>query len=729
MDDEMDVEMKIENLDKRQTKPYDASDQFLKDLKNYAKLIDKDLILQARGNTTEMNTVPNGGFLKSGIKSSLNMFAETEFLLRTLPLKNTRELPILNTLTSIDNKDEIIYNCRTKVIEKNLEGTFPYDVNVHPTYKCIENILKKTNKINQNNLLVNILWFLHYSDAKKLIVPHVKEDKYSTDDIILEGKEEISKNLIFTDFFTTRENNISLQPPQENKRYIENYKFIGVYKNHKIKEILLGEQLFIIPCFQIFNDKWYVPLKYSSIDASYTGTVYNGIFQLFETDFLQFHTFKGYKHKTTSKTSSKISSMEILLKIVDKSDEILSDNLKRKQEIISSLYTEDEIKEPILKKARKTIRQPEKEIIAPETEKKSRLNYTRDGLRELMEKDKKIFNEKFMLSNSNYLKKLTGKDIIGLYTKKNINIHEEIGEYFGIIYDINEDVEKIYNIYKTNYGVNPENFILRDNDMYDSGIGDITIDGSIDSHSSFTRFINSSYPNNYATNCEFVKSDGRIKIIASRNIEKNEELLMDYGYSTPLIVKDKINYFNKDIITDNHGIDNDDIFNIDKIKIIKEEKDNILFDIYVNYTDKKSELLRINCKTDKDNFFKKYTFGYNFLLDNRIALKEQYDFYKQQYIGKKLYNEYKFNRNNIIITREEKFNIELDKKLKEIEKRKIEYIVYEDIKKSKEYKMDEEDGSKRKSMKKYMRKSMKKSMRKSKRKSMRKSKRKSIRKY
>ena len=279
--------------------------------------------------------------------------------------------------------------------------------------------------------------------------------------------------------------------------------------------------------------------------------------------------------------------------------------------------------------------------------------YTKEEIQNLMKKEIETFKD-YKLAISNYIKKKTGLEIIGLYTNKDINKGDIIGEYFGIVYDIDE--KNIYEIYKRDFGVDDDNFMLRNTDTYDYFISDnLYLDASIDSHSSFTKFINSSYPDNCMTNCLFEINENKIFIKASRFIERNEELFLDYGTNTPLIVGDTNKYFN-DVAVKKKDYSN--IVRINDNNIEKIDNNDIFFNLEVYDIDNKK--LSIKCKTNIDNFLKKYTFGF----DISSNLKKKYE----KICSTTEIKIYKFNDTQKIFTREEKFTIELNIKKNIIKK-------------------------------------------------------------
>jgi len=289
--------------------------------------------------------------------------------------------------------------------------------------------------------------------------------------------------------------------------------------------------------------------------------------------------------------------------------------------------------------------------------------YSNEKIKRLMTKDNENFKN-FKLSTSNYLKEKTGFDITGLYAGKDIKKNDIIVEYFGIIYDKKQDIEDIYNIYTNEFEVDPKNLILRDTETYDFRLypDDINstmyVDGSIYSHSSFGKFLNSSYPDNCMTNCTFKHTDdGKIIIKATRDIEKDEELFLTYGLNTPIIVHRSGDYFEAAVIND--PLNRNIIYKLNTIVAITDQtdividKDRNMVTFVLQIFDDNDEEYYLHCKTDIDTYVKKYTFGVD--IPDELA-----------YVCKSDPSPYKFNRFNKIISRDKKFKEELDRKLESI---------------------------------------------------------------
>ena len=136
----------------------------------------------------------------------------------------------------------------------------------------------------------------------------------------------------------------------------------------------------------------------------------------------------------------------------------------------------------------------------------------------------------YFLAPSKYLNKKEN----GLFTKENIKNGSTIFEYKGISYPKANSTKSYDELYKTYFQpryVSGVNYILR-NKSYEIEINDNIIDASIQSKSSFMRYVNSGFPDYFRNNCEFIQSGSKVILVATRNIEEGEELLCSYGINS-----------------------------------------------------------------------------------------------------------------------------------------------------------------------------------------------------
>jgi len=148
--------------------------------------------------------------------------------------------------------------------------------------------------------------------------------------------------------------------------------------------------------------------------------------------------------------------------------------------------------------------------------------------------DDTVFNASiptsYFLAPSKYLNKKEN----GLFTKQKIKIESPIFEYKGISYPKANSTKSYDDLYKTYFQpryVSGVNYILR-NKSYEIEINDNIIDASIQSKSSFVRYVNSGFPDYFRNNCEFIQSGNKVILVATRDIEEGEELLCSYGINS-----------------------------------------------------------------------------------------------------------------------------------------------------------------------------------------------------
>ena len=148
--------------------------------------------------------------------------------------------------------------------------------------------------------------------------------------------------------------------------------------------------------------------------------------------------------------------------------------------------------------------------------------------------DDSVFNASipttFFLAPSKYLNKKEN----GLFTKEKIKNESYIFEYKGISYPKANSSKSYDELYKTYFQpryVSGVNYILR-NKSYEIEIDENIIDASIQSKSSFVRYVNSGFPDYFKNNCEFIKSGNKVILVATRDIEEGEELLCSYGINS-----------------------------------------------------------------------------------------------------------------------------------------------------------------------------------------------------
>lgn len=136
----------------------------------------------------------------------------------------------------------------------------------------------------------------------------------------------------------------------------------------------------------------------------------------------------------------------------------------------------------------------------------------------------------YFLAPSKYLNKREN----GLFTKEKIKNESPIFEYKGISYPKAYSTKSYDDLYKTYFQpryVSGVNYILR-NKSYEIEINDNIIDASIQSKSSFARYVNSGFPDYFRNNCEFIQSGNKVILVATRDIEEGEELLCSYGINS-----------------------------------------------------------------------------------------------------------------------------------------------------------------------------------------------------
>jgi hypothetical protein len=148
--------------------------------------------------------------------------------------------------------------------------------------------------------------------------------------------------------------------------------------------------------------------------------------------------------------------------------------------------------------------------------------------------DDTVFNASiptsYFLAPSKYL----NKEENGLFTKQKIKNESPIFEYKGISYPKAYSAKSYDDLYKTYFhprNVSGVNYILR-NKSYEIEINNNIIDASIQSKSSFVRYVNSGFPDYFRNNCEFIQSGNKVILVATRDIEEGEELLCSYGINS-----------------------------------------------------------------------------------------------------------------------------------------------------------------------------------------------------
>ena len=295
---------------------------------NYSRIIYPLFSLQSRdpNSTTEKNV----GFSKKGQYSSLNRYIDTEFLLRILPALTSQKLRRINSLN--DNTAAQYKNyCKENSLEiKELDPTedkFPFKSESFPYYDCLTKpvVNAKTHdayKIN-SYLLLNILWFINYSNSETLKITQKDvgekgdefEDEFGKFEFKLEGDKKIVYNENYiSDLYSSEEQNISKTEMTHKGTEKNIYKFIGVYKNYIIRNVNITDKdnknyNYTFACFQIYNDRWYISLDHTQADLSYiSGTNVNGVLDLLECPII-FEDKKKNEVVNTSSSSSKTTEI------------------------------------------------------------------------------------------------------------------------------------------------------------------------------------------------------------------------------------------------------------------------------------------------------------------------------------------------------------------------------------------------------------------------------------
>ena len=113
----------------------------------------------------------------------------------------------------------------------------------------------------------------------------------------------------------------------------------------------------------------------------------------------------------------------------------------------------------------------------------------------------------------------------GVFSKKKIKSGKKLGEYIGKYYKINNNIDEIYEIINKNSGT--DEYVMAINDKK----GDIyaLIDGY--DNGNWITMINGAKTKeqfNYI-NCEFYQYNKRMYLKTTKEIQKNDELIIDYG--------------------------------------------------------------------------------------------------------------------------------------------------------------------------------------------------------
>jgi hypothetical protein len=135
----------------------------------------------------------------------------------------------------------------------------------------------------------------------------------------------------------------------------------------------------------------------------------------------------------------------------------------------------------------------------------------------------------YTLAPSKYI-----KNEYGVFTKTKIKKNDIIGTYEGIVCFMQtkkKNYDDLYRACYSKYCQHHGSYLLK-SDKYDISVGKKVIDASIQKHASFTRYINSGFPNYYYNNCIYINDNGSIVIQAIRDIYPGEELLANYGINS-----------------------------------------------------------------------------------------------------------------------------------------------------------------------------------------------------
>jgi hypothetical protein len=253
---------------------------------NYSKIINPYFILQSRD--PNLN-VANTGFSKTGTPSSNVKYIDTEFALRIIPALTSLKIKRINSLDKDKNAQKYLENCKEnplKISESDPE-VFPFDLDNFPFYDCLKTVENSkrgdTYDIN-SNLLLNILWFINYSESETLTI--IKIDKKFE---FLQSEEKITiidnTNYNPEIYNSNNEKNISKTTVTFKGANTDIYKFIGIFKKYKIHKVIIRDESVIYSytfvCFQIYNDRWYVSLREDTSEKnSYVNISYKGILEL-----------------------------------------------------------------------------------------------------------------------------------------------------------------------------------------------------------------------------------------------------------------------------------------------------------------------------------------------------------------------------------------------------------------------------------------------------------------
>ena len=113
----------------------------------------------------------------------------------------------------------------------------------------------------------------------------------------------------------------------------------------------------------------------------------------------------------------------------------------------------------------------------------------------------------------------------GVFSKKYIKKGVKLGEYQGIYYLVNDNLDEIYDDIYKNSGTDEYVMLITDKKGKEYAI----IDGA--RNGNWVRFINGAKTKEQfpLINCEFYQYNKKMFLKSTKSIEKNEELIIDYG--------------------------------------------------------------------------------------------------------------------------------------------------------------------------------------------------------